>query len=684
MFEVVRRKVRVFTPDGAADEQLAGRLTSEVFPNMAVVLRCATHAISGALKAGWAADLTAKQVTKEVVQEVAKYVRSSERFAMTVGAKAAEGLIAELENFSFAPQRFSSRDRPLTRFVVFGVAVMEALALEVDIPTSAERAKWARSLLRQLTSETWCVIGMLADLCDDCARFVHRLDVRTLDPIQAAVVLEEFRTMLRAEYIQGDMWRRRTATFTARVMQMLDVKKVVRFGGEYVVLRRPTAEEATVCQARVANVARGIIAYMRGQFPSFSTQALFRCLHLDGDASRAADLNKLLGIFGWDAERARACVMEYEFAWPRAVTAKRRDSLDDRDAWATIVSEVHPQLAGENLKRVVCIMLSFLVSETEAERSFSLERLQTSRRPKLGGQSRFAGLKIMCDGLPFSDLVDPAGNPLSNFWDLVQERYAQTHGTRCFRTDLTVRKDKGCQWAKGRLRKGKETLTSVKRARVQVVSSAVVAGSVSVFGYPCVASRKLKEACVAEETEQFQRLLNRAKQKWQQQKTELDEARASGQRLCVLPDRKRSSVLKASAKRRNRAARSSLSGQKRISWRAVRRHAGGDTPWVFVSDTDSLPSGKLDHYYGGTPLRGFSTSDIGDWQRRVVQLDRRVILVARIECLAWRVVLAAMIYGAHVREELLAPMIRYKLLSRCVAVFSKFRPGPSSSRSGSA
>ena len=92
---------------------------------------------------------------------------------------------------------------------------------------------------------------------------------------------------------------------------------------------------------------------------------------------------------------------------------------------------------------------------------------------------------------------------------------------------------------------------------------------------------------------------------------------------------------------------------------------------MFVSDTDSLPSGKLDHYYGGTPLRGFSTSDIGDWQRRVVQLDRRVILVARIECLAWRVVLAAMIYGAHVREELLAPMIRYKLLSRCVVVFSK-------------
>ena len=91
LFEVVRRKVRVFTLDGAADEQLVGRLTSEVFPNMAVVLRCATHAISGALKAGWAADLTAKQVTKEVVQEVAKYVRSSERFAMTVWGERGRG-----------------------------------------------------------------------------------------------------------------------------------------------------------------------------------------------------------------------------------------------------------------------------------------------------------------------------------------------------------------------------------------------------------------------------------------------------------------------------------------------------------------------------------------------------------------------------------------------------------------
>ncbi len=200
------------------------------------------------------------------------------------------------------------------------------------------------------------------------------------------------------EYVAGDMWKRTESTFTARVMQMLAAKKVLQFRDEYVVIRKPTRQEAELCQARVANVARGIMAYLRGQFPTFSTQMLFRCLHLDCPTHRADDLRKLLRLLGWSSADVQACVLEYQAVWARALAAKEAGSLD-RDAWASVVAEVHPptevhpQTPGR-LKRIVCTMLAFLVSETEAERSFAVERVQSRGRPRLDQETRFAGLKV--------------------------------------------------------------------------------------------------------------------------------------------------------------------------------------------------------------------------------------------------------------------------------------------------
>lgn len=48
-----------------------------------------------------------------------------------VGAKAASEAIAAVTNFSFAPQRFSSREKPLSRFVMFATSIIECLSLEV-------------------------------------------------------------------------------------------------------------------------------------------------------------------------------------------------------------------------------------------------------------------------------------------------------------------------------------------------------------------------------------------------------------------------------------------------------------------------------------------------------------------------------------------------------------------------
>ena len=250
LYEKVRRRVRVFCPDGAANEQLAGRLAAEAFPNMCFVIRCSAHAAQGAIKTAWHADEHSRRITTTVVCEVAKFLRSSSRFALRFEAKARDGILTAVSNFDFAPQRFSSKERPLTRFVLYANAILITLGLEVTAPSSAERSNWALEILRQLQGPTWLLIGMLADLAEDAAKFVRLLDNRDLDPIAFAENLSKFMTFVKSEYVEGGMWLRQTGTYAQRISDMLANEKLLVFKQGYVVVVKPTKEESRQCIAQ--------------------------------------------------------------------------------------------------------------------------------------------------------------------------------------------------------------------------------------------------------------------------------------------------------------------------------------------------------------------------------------------------------------------------------------------------
>lgn len=429
LWEDVRQKVFAFTPDGAFDEQLCGRLSgggeSPPFPNLRLVLRCSAHAIQGAIKAGWAADELSCRLTKTLVQEVAKYVRSSDRFAALLNAKQVNETVASLTNFSFAPQRFSSRDRPLSRFVTFSRSILEALCTEVAAPTSSERKAWAIRILEQLDTSAWLCIAMLADLADDCSRFVRQSDQRRSDPVEFWESYVKFRAFLKDNYIRGDMWLR-TETYTSRMVGFLRDTKVVQFGRRYAVLRRPTEQETRLCQAHVANVADGILKYLKGEFPDFCAQAHFVCFALSAEQQpHTQRLRELLVLLGWPADRVARCTAQYVALRPRAVAIKLRSAASQRpdsDCWSVALAEVSPSEYSE-LRDAVGILVSILVTETECERTFAVERKQFDHRPRLSARMRFAGLKVMVDGVPLARLQQE-GRPIGDFWQAVQRRYA--------------------------------------------------------------------------------------------------------------------------------------------------------------------------------------------------------------------------------------------------------------------
>ena len=74
---------------------------------------------------------------------------------------------------------------------------MEALAAEVEAPTSKQRSQWAAGLLKQMNGEFWVTVGMLADLSDDCVSFIRQIDKTRIDACEFATALETFCTFMK-------------------------------------------------------------------------------------------------------------------------------------------------------------------------------------------------------------------------------------------------------------------------------------------------------------------------------------------------------------------------------------------------------------------------------------------------------------------------------------------------------
>ena len=58
------------------------------------------------------------------------------------------------------------------------------------------------------------------------------------------------------------MWLRPRGTFSKRVADWLAQARVAQFGVEHVVVTLPAAERIRVCEARVANIADGLLEYL--------------------------------------------------------------------------------------------------------------------------------------------------------------------------------------------------------------------------------------------------------------------------------------------------------------------------------------------------------------------------------------------------------------------------------------
>ena len=689
VWQRVRRRVRACCPDGAPNEQLAARLASETFDEMRFVVRCGAHAIQGAVKTAWTADGEAAEVTR-VMTEVGKFLRSSSRFALRFGSKAQEEAVAAVLNFNFAPQRFCSKERPLTRAVHFARSVMLALGIEVTAPTSPERRQWALDLVRKMNGPFWTLVGMLADLSEDCAVFLRKFDEKYLDPIKFQAHLARFLEQLSTEYERGGMWLRTASTYSAKIVEMLEATSTLSFADGYVVVSRPTKEEARQCIAKVANVAAALRAALNAEFPNFSVQRHFSAFELRGvtpTASQAEGLQKIVDLLGWPQAERRACVLEFPDAFGKAYKEKQAKKkqghdLSDRDAWAKVVAV---DKSKATLKRVVCMILGFLLTETECERNFAEERRAYEGRPRLQVETRFHGLKVMLDGLPF-DRLQQAGEPVGDFWRKCQDRYADKFGTRRL-GDRATRKDKSTTRATGGKVGGKRTVAGFKRERAEALHAQAIipfgpapeARPRTVFGHREMKRQKLEDLRKQEETAKYREMIAKMEAKLEKKREEYDGV-LSGRRksLAQVTPAKRREVMRKSAALRRAICAIGFSGFRAVHRGQIFRAMGGN-PLVFLQEgaTDNLSGRGLDEeMVGGRPLRDYIwADDLRDYVASARDARRRLILVRSLACVPDDLRLAAAFLGARVQEQLRVPALHFAALVRhtfaCTAHFRR-------------
>ena len=122
-------------------------------------------------------------------------------------------------------------------------------------------------------------------------------------------------------------------------------------------------------------------------------------------------MKRLLHMLGQTAADQHQALEEYEQGFKVAHVWATKHNFSDRDAWARVATM--PPF--KKLKRAICIMLVFLLTETECERTFAEERTVHSGRPRMDPNTRFECLKVKTDGLPFHELHED-GKPVNNCW----------------------------------------------------------------------------------------------------------------------------------------------------------------------------------------------------------------------------------------------------------------------------
>jgi hypothetical protein len=267
-------KVELFDADGAQDEQLVGKIlggasrdpsgkhVQAVACNLRVQLRDRTHASTRVLKLPWLCDQYWSE-TFTWFTDLARLIRNSSdlssRFKVAVSRQRAQPFKSgRLVDLSFAKQRMSSTQRPLSRGVLFMDALI-SVCNEIVQTRTAEPKKRAQAFIDSCTAERLITLGLLADTGDECAAVTRYFDTPDYDLCSVPDIVKGFQGRLDQLFVKCKVLTL-SGTYTSMMLTYLRASRLLKTSAGPALLGGSAIPAATIarCKSRMnawANLA---------------------------------------------------------------------------------------------------------------------------------------------------------------------------------------------------------------------------------------------------------------------------------------------------------------------------------------------------------------------------------------------------------------------------------------------
>ena len=262
MFGAVCNRVLSWASDGA--DRSVGELAVRDFKNMAFREWEESHSGVKLLPHALAADEEFSLVEK-LLLSVAKFLSTSDVFRRRFGDSLLRTTVSWVQNFGWAPQRYTSRSRPLSREARRWDPIFESLCEEAG--SANERGLIAWHLVRELggvNSPRLLLGGMLTDIAVEHYGWVAGGDKQHPDPTTATDRANLFLDRLSLLFDEG-MVLTMADTYTGSVMEFLRKGKLFQVRGHSlcVGLGDPADPDVKNMVATVLRKARQIVANIR-------------------------------------------------------------------------------------------------------------------------------------------------------------------------------------------------------------------------------------------------------------------------------------------------------------------------------------------------------------------------------------------------------------------------------------
>ena len=300
----VLQHVEMFSADGAANEQLAGRLlhpaveragTADKLPNLKMILRDKAHAARRLTQRTFKVDPLLDDLQRTMLfgvedasgGSVAKMLRDSgpcaDIFKKEVERQQRpEGLAGVVTHLGYAKQRFDNTAKPLAVAVWNLDAVISSCDLIArDSAIRGQFRRVAETFLTMLSPETILLLGMLADASDEVLVLVRFFDKEAFEVDRMAEAVETFKRQLSALF-RGQVCLR--TGFTQLCLKHLQTTKLVRLGnGALRTVCGPAVDVNAVvqkCLQRMVVWARLVEEVVSTEFPAWELLGAFSVFRL--------------------------------------------------------------------------------------------------------------------------------------------------------------------------------------------------------------------------------------------------------------------------------------------------------------------------------------------------------------------------------------------------------------------